>query len=81
MSVLVVLKLSKTIHYRILECICIVHICWNVELRNKHFKNRVDAINASISCNQYLINFLDKLILTYIIDTVGVHCGLLKILI
>ena len=36
-------------------------------------KNRIDAIDASVSCNQFLITFLNKLLLTYVIDTVGFH--------
>ena len=37
-------------------------------------------MDASISCNQYLITFLKKLILTSVTDTVGVHRGLSHIL-
>ena len=80
MSVLVVLQLSKLF----------IIVFWNVNVLYTYFgtlnseinisKTRIDAIDASISCNQYLIIFLDKLLLTSIIGTVGVHRGLSRII-
>ena len=81
MSVLVVLQLSKLF----------IIVFWNVQILYTYFgmlnfelnikkKTRIDAIDASISLNQYLITFLNKLLLTSIIDTVGVHRGLSHIL-
>ena len=43
-------------------------------------KNHINAIDASIGLNQYLITLPKKIILTYITDTVGVHRILLHIL-
>ena len=71
----------KTIHYRILECTCIVQVSGNFEFTNKHFEtNCINLIDASISCNQYFITFLNKRFLTYFIDTVRVHHRLSHIL-
>ena len=71
MSVLVVLQFSKPF----------IIVFWNVHVLYTYFgmlnskinisKTRIDANDASIILNQYLITFLIKLILTSIIDNVG----------
>ena len=76
MSVLVMLQLTKLF----------IIVFWDVYVLYTYFgmldseesfpKKRIDAINTSIIRNQYLINFPNKLLLTYIIDTVGVYHGL-----
>ena len=73
MIVLVVLRFSKQFIIKF----CNVHVLYThfeiLNSKEKISKKRIDAIDASISRNQYLINFSNKLLLTSIIDNVGVH--------
>ena len=80
MSILVVLRLPKL---SIIVFLNIHVLCTYFGMLNSEenvSKRRIDAINASIICNQYLITLSKKLLLTSVIDTFGVHLGLLHIL-